>query len=199
MVLVRFPILLFARAVFMKPTLRRLYARSAFYPTLGWNMFLSRVMNVRRWWDRIDPHVIVGAYPFARDVPGLAEEGVKAVVNTCEEYAGPTIEYDKHGIEQLHIPTTDFTHPRLEDVKCAVEFVQKHVEQEQSVYIHCKAGRARSATVALCWLMKYRGLSMEEGQKVLLECRTHVNPRLAQRPVVQQFAAELDAELDAES
>ncbi len=178
------------------PSLRRLYARSVFYPTLGWNLLLGRVLNVRRWWDRIDPHVIVGAYPFARDVPGLAQENVRAVVNTCEEYAGPHGDYLAHGIQQLRIPTTDFTHPRLEDIQLAVEFVQTHVAAETTVYIHCKAGRARSATVALCWLMKYRGLTAEAGQQQLLTARPHVNPRLTTRPVVRQFEQSLQQRCD---
>jgi len=168
--------------------LRRLYARTVFYPTLAWNYSLARLFRVRNWWDRVDTNVIVGAYPFARDVAALHEAGVRAVVNTCEEYAGPVAEYEQYGIEQLRIPTTDFTHPRLEDVTRAVEFVQQHVEAGETVYIHCKAGRARSATVALCWLMKYRGLSMEQAQAKLLESRPHVNRRLTERPVVQQFA-----------
>ncbi len=141
---------------------RRFYARAVFLPTLGWNMFLGRILKVRRWWDYIDPHVMVGAYPFARDVEGLYAEGVRAVVNTCEEYAGPIFEYQRLAIDQLCIPTTDFTHPRLEDVSRAVDFVETHVEQGNKVYIHCKAGRARSATVALCWLIKYRNLTAEE-------------------------------------
>ncbi|NND99338.1 MAG: phosphatase [Pirellulaceae bacterium] len=170
---------------------RRLYAKSVFYPTLGWNYLLGRVLGVRRWWDRIDPNVIVGAYPFARDVSGLHGEGVRAVVNTCEEYPGPQIQYDQHGIEQLRIPTTDFTHPKLDDVALAVEFVQKHVSNGDTVYIHCKAGRARSATVAMCWLMKYRELSLEDAQASLLTSRAHVNPRLLKRPVVREFAKQL--------
>ncbi|MGB7345796.1 MAG: phosphatidylglycerophosphatase and protein-tyrosine phosphatase 1 family protein [Pirellulaceae bacterium] len=173
--------------------LERLYAQTVFYPTLGWNFLLGRILKVRHWWDRIDPHVIVGAYPFARDVPGLYEEGVRGIVNTCEEYAGPKSEYTQHGIEQLRIPTTDFTHPKLRDVQLAVEFVQRHVQKDASVYIHCKAGRARSATIAMCWLMKYRGMSMDEAQAALLKARPHVNPRLATRPVVQEFAKTIRA------
>jgi atypical dual specificity phosphatase len=174
------------------PSLRRLYARTVFYPTLVWNFSLARIFRVRHWWDRIDPNVIVGAYPFARDVAAMHAAGVRAVVNTCEEYAGPVAEYERHGIEQLRIPTTDFTHPRLEDVARAVEFVQQHAEAGETVYIHCKAGRARSATVALCWLMKYRDLSMDEAQAKLLESRPHVNSRLTERPVVQEFAQSND-------
>lgn len=169
----------------------RLYARIVFWPTLAWNCLLGRVLGVRNWWDRIDEHVIVGAYPFAGDVASLRGEGVRAVVNTCEEYQGPLREYDQHGIEQLHIPTTDFTHPQLKDVEAAVEFIQKYKLQNDTVYIHCKAGRARSATVAMCWLMKYRDMSVEQAQQHLLSARPHVNPHLASRPVVKQFQASL--------
>lgn len=170
----------------------RIYARAVFYPTLAWNYTLGRILHVRNWWDRIDPHVIVGAYPFSRDVAMMHAAGVRAVVNTCEEYAGPQSEYERMGIEQLRIPTTDFTHPSLENVSHAVEFVQKHVAAEQTVYIHCKAGRARSATVALCWLIKYRGMSPEEAQATLLKSRPHINPRLTERPVVQAFVNSLN-------
>lgn len=176
----------------------RVYARSVFYPTLGWNYLLGRVLKKRNWWDFIDKHVIVGAYPFGRDVEGLWKVGVRAVVNTCEEYAGPALHYERHGIEQLRIPTTDFTHPAIDDVRLAVQFIEKHVEQENVVYIHCKAGRARSATVVLCWLMKYRGISAEEGQQLLLEKRPHIHPRLMDRPVVQQYAEELRELTDGE-
>lgn len=173
------------------PTFDRLYARMVFYPTLAWNVLLGRILKIRHWWDQVDPNVIVGAFPFARDVPAMHEAGVRAVVNTCEEYAGPQTEYEKFGIEQFYMPTTDFTHPKLEDVERAVEFVQNHVDKDEKVYIHCKAGRARSATVALCWLMKYRGMTADEAQAKLLEARPHTNPKVAERPVVQEFAKKL--------
>ena len=185
-------------SLFLRPVvlLSRLYARTVFWPTLGWNYLLGRLLRVRRWWDRVDPNVIVGAYPFARDVASLRGEGVRAVVNTCEEYLGPTREYTQHGIEQLHIPTTDFTHPQLEDVQAAVEFIQKYKLQNDTVYIHCKAGRARSATVALCWLIKYREMDPVQAQAHLLKCRAHINPRLTTRPVVQQFVKALEEETE---
>ncbi len=33
---------------------------------------------MRNWWDRIDPHVIVGAYPFASLVPEMHADGVRS-------------------------------------------------------------------------------------------------------------------------
>ncbi len=175
----------------MNAAFRRLYARAVFYPTLAWNYTLARILHTRHWWDFIDSHVIVGAFPFSRDVDAMHAAGVRAVVNTCEEYAGPCREYERRGIDQLRIPTTDFTHPRFEDVVKAVEYVQRHAEAGDTVYIHCKAGRARSATIAICWLMKYRSLTVNEAQDKLLECRPHINPRLADRPVVQAFSESL--------
>ena len=94
-------------------------------------MLLGRWLKVRNWHDHIAPHVIVGAYPFRRDVEGLAKSGVQAVVNTCEEYSGPTTEYGKYGIEQLHMPTIDFTHPAYDDICRAVNFIEQNVEDKK--------------------------------------------------------------------
>jgi atypical dual specificity phosphatase len=169
----------------------RLYASVVFYPTLLWNCLLGRWLKVRNWWDPIDPKVLLGGYPFASDAQRLYDAGVRAVVNTCEEYAGPESEYRRLGIEQFRMPTTDFTHPKLADVCGAVEFVEDHVRRGDAVYIHCKAGRARSATVAMCWLIKYRGMSAQQAQKHLLAARGHVNPKVSTRPVVTQFVESL--------
>jgi atypical dual specificity phosphatase len=177
----------------MPALLRRLYATIAFYPTLAWNFTLARILGWRRWWDFVDEHVIVGAYPFARDVASLHQAGVRAVVNTCEEYPGPIAEYSLHQIEQFYMPTTDFTHPKLEDVMQAVAFIDGHVRQGHTVYIHCKAGRARSATVAMAWLIKHRAMSAPEAQKHLLQRRPHINPHLTSRPVIQQFIQAIES------
>ena len=167
--------------------LKRLYAQTIFYPTLWWNMLLGRVLRVRNWWDPVHPSIILGAMPFASDIPALSRMGVKAVVNTCEEYEGPVEQYKKFNIEQMRMPTIDFTHPKFEDVTRAVQFMDEQIAAGKKVYVHCKAGRARSATVVICWLIKNKNMTAEQGQALLLEKRAHVNPRLPQRPVVQQF------------
>jgi atypical dual specificity phosphatase len=165
----------------------RLKARLLFAPTLAWNALLGRVLKVRRWWDEIDPAVVLGALPFAADVPRLAAAGITAVVNTCEEYGGPITAYERFGIEQLRVPIVDFTHPTLAEVEKAVKFMENKVDAGGKVYVHCKAGRGRSATVAACWLMAARRLNRHEAQLRLSQCRPHVNPRIFERPVVIEF------------
>ena len=165
-----------------------LIARLLFGPTLAWNLLLNRLVSRRRWWDRLDDRVLLGALPFAADVPALAAEGVRAVVNTCEEYAGPAAAYAIADIEQLRIPTVDFTPPRLEDIERAVAFITEHAARGETVFIHCKAGRGRSATVALCWLIASRGMTPAEAQALLQEKRPHVSRSLHERAVVRRFA-----------
>ena len=100
----------------------RFFARLFFFPTLAWNLFSAKFRRDWRWWTRIDDHLLLGAFPFASTVPELAAEGVRAVVNTCEEYAGPTEAYEKAHIEQLRVPTVDYTPPTLEMVEQARSF-----------------------------------------------------------------------------
>ena len=166
-------------------------ARAIYYPTLLWNVTLGRWLKLRDWWNPIDDHVILGAVPFPRDIPTLADMGVRGVVNTCEEYSGPINEYQQFGIEQFHMPTIDFTHPANDDVATAIAFIEKHAAAGDKVYVHCKAGRGRSATVAICWLMKSQNISAAEAQQKLIDARPHVNHHLPDRPVVQRFEQSL--------
>jgi len=165
----------------------RITAAILFYPTLALNVLLARVLTVRNWWDDVDDHVVLGAMPFKSDVRKLSDIGVGAVVNTCEEYPGPMEKYDKFGITQLRVPTVDFTHPSLDSVERAVTFMEEQAEDGHKIYVHCKAGRARSATVVLCWLIKREQMTAKQAQQKLLDVRSHVNPRLTERPVVQQY------------
>jgi atypical dual specificity phosphatase len=171
--------------------MRALIAHLLFWPTLVWNLFLARVIpSRRRWWDRVDGNVILGALPFPKDIQPLYDAGVRAVVNTCEEYPGPTQEYERLGIEQLRVPTIDFTPPRLADVRRAVAFIASRAERGETVYVHCKAGRARSATIVACWLMYRYRISATEAESRLRQVRPHIVGELANRQVVRDFERE---------
>ena len=167
--------------------MKQLYASAVFYPTLWWNVLLGRIICVRNWWDDVNEHVVLGALPFESDVENLADVGIGAVVNTCVEYGGPVNAYKEFGIEQLRVPTTDFTHPSLQSVEKAVDFMEQQIENGKRVYVHCKAGRARSATVVACWLIKRFQMTANDAQQLMLKVRPHVNPKIELRPVVIEF------------
>ena len=167
--------------------MRKVLARAIYFPTLSYNVLLGRGLKWRRWWDAVDDHLILGAVPFRRDVKKLRELGVTGVVNMCEEYAGPIAEYQSLGIEQLWLPTTDFHHPLADHVDAGAEFIEKHAQCQGITYVHCKAGRARSATIVLWWLVRFRGLSPIDAQRKILIARPHANPRIYERPVIAEL------------
>ncbi|MBI4228891.1 MAG: dual specificity protein phosphatase family protein [Deltaproteobacteria bacterium] len=163
------------------------YARFLFYPTLILNILLCKVLGVRNWYDRIDECVILGALPSRKDVSELERMGVRAVLNVCDEYAGPEEAYSANGIEHLRLPTIDYTSPSLSTVRQGVCFIEKCVSRGDLVYVHCKAGRGRSATIVLCWLVKAKKINPLEAMDFLLERRPHVNKKLDKRKVVKEF------------
>ena len=164
-----------------------LLAYLLFYPTLWWNRVLCGLDWRRHWWDWIDEWVLLGALPGAGDVPRLSAEGIGAVINTCREYKGPLAAYRAAGIEQLHLPTVDFTPPRVADIEAALAFIQAQIRQGRKIYVHCKAGRGR-ATIVLCYLIK-KGMTPEQAQARLTEKRPQVLAGLFRRPVVREFLA----------
>lgn len=173
--------------------MQRWLSRAIYRPTLAYNVLLGRVFKVRDWWNYVDDKLILGAMPFARDAQRLSDIGVVGVVNMCEEYPGPKTEYHKVGIEQLWLPTVDFNHPQKDCVQRGAEFIERHVQDDGCVYVHCKAGRARSATIVLWWFVRFRSMTPQEAQQVMLQSRPHVNPRVFQRPVIQELYKELQA------
>uniref|UniRef100_A0A0E0PQ59 phosphatidylglycerophosphatase n=1 Tax=Oryza rufipogon TaxID=4529 RepID=A0A0E0PQ59_ORYRU len=139
-------------------------ARVLFYPTLLYNVLRNRFESEFRWWDRIDQYVLLGAVPFSSDVPHLKQLGVRGVVTLNESYETlvPTSLYQAHGINHLEIPTRDYLFaPSLEDICQAVDFIHRNASQGGSTYVHCKAGRGRSTTIVLCYLIKYRNMTPE--------------------------------------
>lgn len=169
--------------------MKRWQAHWLLWPTLGFNVLLGRFLRVRHWWDSVTDQVLLGARPFRSDVPKLASQGVTGIINMCEEWPGLVREYSQVGIEQLYLPTVDFTHPQAADVERGADFIERHVKAGGKVYVHCKAGRARSATVVLWWLIKYQHMTPEQAQALLCRVRPHVNPRVYLRPVIQQLVA----------
>lgn len=165
----------------------RVIAHTLFYPSLGWTILLGRILKLRSWWSYIDDNVILGALPLARDLEHLKKAGVGAVLNLCEECGEREPFYRRNNIDYLKLPVIDFTSPDIKTVRKGVEFIEECLSQSKRVYVHCKAGRGRSATVVLCWLMHSRNMCSAEAMQLLLKKRPHINKNLRRRYVVKQF------------
>jgi len=64
-----------------------MFARVTFLPTLAYNVAMERV-STRRWWDRVDSSVILGALPFRSKYTEdlVKQEKIRGVVSMNEDY-----------------------------------------------------------------------------------------------------------------
>lgn len=64
-------------------------------------------------------------------------------------------EWRRLGVDFLQLNTADILHaPTQDKLRTGVKFIQQFNGTDDSVYVHCKAGRTRSATLVACYLMK---------------------------------------------
>ncbi|XP_010880800.1 phosphatidylglycerophosphatase and protein-tyrosine phosphatase 1 [Esox lucius] len=168
-------------------------ARLLFYPTLAYNVVMEKVSS-RRWFNRVDQTVILGALPFKTMTVELVQtENVRGVITMNEEYetkyfCNSTEEWKAAGVEQLQLSTVDLTGvPSLENLHRGVEFALGHREKGSSVYVHCKAGRCRSATLAAAYLIRIHCWSPEEACQMLASIRPHIIVRSAQLEMLRRY------------
>uniref|UniRef100_U5EYC1 Phosphatidylglycerophosphatase and protein-tyrosine phosphatase 1 n=1 Tax=Corethrella appendiculata TaxID=1370023 RepID=U5EYC1_9DIPT len=174
-----------------------MFARVTFYPTLFYNVFMEKVSS-RRWYDRIDENMILGALPFRAMTEDLIKnENVKGVVSMNEDYelwlfSNNRDRWSQYDVKFLQLATTDiFESPCQSKLWEGVKFINQFLPQtrrlknivssscvgdisEGTVYVHCKAGRTRSATLVGCYLMLKNGWSPEQAVEHMRHCRPHI-------------------------
>ncbi|KAL7134866.1 hypothetical protein ABFS83_11G054200 [Erythranthe nasuta] len=165
-------------------------ARILFYPTLFYNVFRNKIQAEFRWWDQIEQFLLLGAVPFPKDVPRLKQLGVGGVITLNEPYETlvPTSLYYAHGIDHLVIPTRDYLFaPSFGDINRAVDFIHRNACNGQTTYVHCKAGRGRSTTVVLCYLVEYKHMSPADAFEYVRSIRPRVLLAPSQWKAVQEY------------
>ncbi|XP_022758372.1 putative dual specificity protein phosphatase DSP8 isoform X2 [Durio zibethinus] len=165
-------------------------ARALFYPTLLYNVVRNKIQPDFRWWDRVDEFILLGAVPFPTDVPKLKEIGVRGVITLNEPYETlvPTSLYQNHGINHLVIPTRDYCFaPSLTSICQAIDFIHRNASRGQTTYVHCKAGRGRSTTIVLCYLVHYKQMTPVAAYDYVRSIRPRVLLASSQWKAVQEF------------
>ncbi|OAD79794.1 hypothetical protein PHYBLDRAFT_92843, partial [Phycomyces blakesleeanus NRRL 1555(-)] len=124
----------------------------------------------------VDKRLILGALPTPSYIKQLhARDNLCTIINMCAEFPGYLSLYDELSIQQIRLPTTDFSIPTVNAITKGVNSIIDTMENKDGVvYLHCKAGRGRSAVIALCYLLRVYRLTPVEAQEVLLVCRPQV-------------------------
>jgi atypical dual specificity phosphatase len=116
-------------------------------------------------YSRLNDRLLAGPMPHTEEhVAALRDEGVVVVVNLCEEreyWDGEretvTAAYEASGIRELHLPVKDGSTVPHAVLDAAVDGMRDGV-----VYVHCRGGRERSATVATALLAATEGVPVDE-------------------------------------
>jgi protein-tyrosine phosphatase len=116
--------------------------------------------------------VLPSQSPWQDSLAFMKNEGIKAVLSITEVFENKSAGYllspippqvfGKEGIAQTQITAQDFGTLSLEKVEQGVEYIHSKLATGESVYVHCKAGRGRSALVIMCYLIKYQGKTADE-------------------------------------
>ncbi|KAK3002355.1 hypothetical protein RJ639_021258 [Escallonia herrerae] len=165
-------------------------ARALFYPTLLYNVVRNKIQAEFHWWDRVDQYILLGAVPFPTDVPRLKELGVCGVVTLNEPYETlvPTSLFHAHSIEHLVIPTRDYVYaPSYGHICLAVDFIHGNASYGKTTYVHCKAGRGRSTTIVLCYLVEHKRMTPHAAYEYVRSIRPRIHLASSQWQAVQDY------------
>ena len=149
------------------------------YPSLVYGAAME-YCGMRTWYTRIDEHCVLGALPMERNYKQIiANEKIKAVLTLNEDhelyYSISKEEWLNQGVDYLQVPIKDYVGVAdLEQIKKSVDFIKKHKDQNECVYVHCKAGRYRSALIVACYLINTKKMRPEEATSMLVALRPHV-------------------------
>ncbi|XP_076888860.1 phosphatidylglycerophosphate phosphatase PTPMT1-like [Bidens hawaiensis] len=93
-----------------------------------------------------------------------------------------------HGIDHLVIPTRDYLFaPSYDDIQKAVEFIHENASAGKATYVHCKAGRGRSTTIVLCYLVKHKQMTPDAAYEYVKSIRPRVRLASSQWRAVQDY------------
>ena len=177
-------------------------ALPAFFATTRWKRILFEVSLIwtsfdcwrknYSWWNEITPNIVLGAIPLAEQADALRDSGITAqltMLEECETEPGLIRMWDcPNHHETIHAP--DFRGVPAEMIERGVEWVRRQVEAGGKVYIHCKAGRGRSATIVVAYLMRYHGMNFAQAYAFVRERRPQINlNQNQQRAITTWFAS----------
>jgi protein-tyrosine phosphatase len=133
--------------------------------------------------------LVMGAYPQdAEDVAALVGAGVTRIFNLVQD-----VEYDPGarelsvaaleaaGIEETRLELVDFGSLQPQQIEVAAQAVVAWLDEGEHVYVHCRAGWQRSATVIAAVLTLRENLAPWKALEVLRERKPTANPLSHQR------------------
>ncbi|XP_005990982.1 dual specificity protein phosphatase 8 isoform X2 [Latimeria chalumnae] len=123
---------------------------------------------------RILPHLYLGSQNDVLNKEVMSQNGITHVLNVSNSCPKPAYIAESHF---LRIPVNDsYCEKILPWISGSMEFIDKVKMLNGRVLVHCLAGISRSAAVAIAYIMKTLGLSLDDAYRFVKERRPTISP-----------------------
>ncbi|MBN2479360.1 MAG: dual specificity protein phosphatase family protein [Parachlamydiales bacterium] len=152
------------------------------------------------WYNKINSHLYLGAIPLKNldhENIFLKKENIKAVLSLVEPFEEkkktifsiPVKRYEwiENNINYLNIKVKDAYPLTLDEIDKAADFINENISKDKKVYVHCKAGRSRSASAIIGYLIKYKKMKLHQAINFVKKRRNVVILNFSQFKALENF------------
>lgn len=137
-------------------------------------------------YSRITPQLYVGGQFGKRGKRKLERLGVTGDVNLRTEFDDAA-----HGLaleHYCHLPTIDDDAPTPDHLQQGADFIQRVIDGDGIVYVHCAGGIGRAPTMAAAYFIT-QGKTLEDAVALIKQTRPFIRIMPPQWAQLQQFEA----------
>jgi atypical dual specificity phosphatase len=139
-----------------------------------------------KWHTKVDDGLYLGAIPVLSHHQKEISERLKvaAVLSIVENFELRTSvvigtpvrpeEWKRLDVAHLHLSSPDYIPPSLQLLDTGADWLNTQLSEGKNVYVHCKSGHGRSASIVMAYFMKYRRLGIDTAHKFLTDRRPSI-------------------------
>lgn len=145
--------------------------------------------------DRVNDGLHVGGALIPDEYGRLSASGITHVIDLRKESDADIEQLKALGIEQRHVPVPDNGAPSIAQLVNIADFLDE-ADQDRSIYVHCKGGFGRAATVAV-GLLVLRGDILHDAITQMRTARPEIRlneEQLARLRSVEDHASQAEEE-----
>ena len=138
------------------------------------------------WYHRVHPGIYLGSIPMEAmgHADAIVSLKITRVLGIMQDYelvagtmAGRPVSSDiwkKRDVDFMQIRSDDFVPPSFDILEEGAELIHETLQNKGQIYVHCKSGIGRSASLVIAYLIKYRGLGAVEAHRSVKSIRPQI-------------------------